>query len=107
MTICVVTPPPSFHDHCPLPRAACVLASLPHAHASLITYQCGRHHLCNPLGLGLVGEVHTAHEVISWEKPTATIMPRHMPPCLHYGCPFLSVPMGMAVTFNGQCKVRV
>lgn len=90
-------PTPSFHGHCPLPRAACVLASLPHAHTSLVTYQGGRHHLFKPLGLGLVVEVHTAHEIISWEKPTATIMPCYRPPCLHHGCLFLPVLMVMAV----------
>lgn len=74
-----------------------MLASLLHAHTSLITYQCGRHHLFKPLGLSLVVEVHTAHEIISWEKPTATIMSGYMPPCLQYGCPFLSVPVVMAV----------
>lgn len=74
-----------------------MLASSPHAHISLITHQCGRHHLFKPLGLGLVVEVHTAHEIIAWEKPTATIMPSYLPSCLHHGCPLLSVPMVMAV----------
>lgn len=97
MTISAVSIPPSSHAHCPLPRAACASASLQFAHTSLVTYQCGGHHLFKPLGLGLVVEVHTAHEVISWEKPTATIKPCYMSPCLHCGCPSLPVPTGVPV----------
>lgn len=95
MTISAVTTSPSSHAHCPLPRAACASVSSQFAHTSLLTYQCGRHHLFKPLGLGLVVEVHTAHEVISWEKPTATIKPCYMPSCLHYG--YLSLPVPMVV----------
>lgn len=97
MTISAVTTTPSSHAHCPLPGAACASASLQSAHTSLVTYQCGGHHLFKPLGLGLVVEVHTAHEVISWEKPTAIIKPCYMSPCLHCGRPSLPVPMGVPV----------
>ena len=39
------------------------------ASASVVTHQRGGHHLFKPLGLGLVVEVHTAHEVISYKGP--------------------------------------
>jgi hypothetical protein len=53
-----------------------------HAHTSLITYQCGGHHLFKPFRLGLVVEVHTAHEVISWKKTMGTMRLRYAPSCL-------------------------
>lgn len=39
-------------------------------------YHAGCHHFFKPLGLGLVVEVHTAHQVISWKKPQSSTMRR-------------------------------
>lgn len=37
-------------------------------------HHAGCHHFFKPLGLGLVVEVHTAHQVISWRKTHSSTM---------------------------------
>lgn len=36
-----------------------------------VTYQSGGHHLLKPLGLGLIVQIHTAHQVIPWNSNTS------------------------------------
>lgn len=101
MTISTVTSPHHLHARQHHPgHPECQSLSW-HACTSPGTHQRGGHHLFEPLGLGLVVEVHTAHEVISWKRP---MPPSHSVPPLPC-CPLPPAPHSHASPLLGVMEV--